>query len=148
MPAQMVFIAHGHDSAALRDLELLLQSVGLHPIILSKQDCLGKTIIECFEFYAAQCVYAFAILTPDDKQAQDLEGRDKWRARQNVLMEAGWFMGRLGRERVALLHKGDVELPSDLLGVIYLPFRQSIYEVAEQIKQRLRGQRLLNAGVA
>jgi predicted nucleotide-binding protein len=143
MSNHKIFIVHGHDSVALRELEMLIKSIDLQPLILSQQDSLGMTIIESFEFYAAQCAFAFALLTPDDEQARDLKGANKWRARQNVIMEIGWFMGRIGRERVALVHKGGVELPSDLLGVIYIPFAKSIFDVSDSIKQRLRGQHLL-----
>lgn len=79
------------------------------------------------------------LLTPDDKQAEQLTGQDKWRSRQNVILEMGWFMAKLGRERVAMLHKGSVELPSDLMGVLYLSFNTSIFEVSEKIKRRLAG---------
>ncbi len=60
------------------------------------------------------------LLTPDDKASPaGSSTEEKWRARQNVIMELGWFMARLGRERVLLLHQGSVEIPSDILGVIY-----------------------------
>jgi predicted nucleotide-binding protein len=73
----------------------------------------------------------------------DLEGDEKWRARQNVILELGWFMAKLGRHRVVILYKGSTEIPSDLLGVVYLRFQTSIFEVSEKIRQRLSGAGLL-----
>lgn len=134
-----IFIIHGHDKAAYLELEKFLISLGLIPVILFNQDDRGMTLIEKFEHYAPQCSFAFVLLTPDDKQAELLTGQDKWRSRQNVILEMGWFMANLGRKRVAMLHKGSVELPSDLMGVLYLSFNTSIFEVSEKIKQRLAG---------
>ncbi len=134
-----VFICHGHDSNPLWELKGFLGALGLEPVVLLEQDDLGLTLIEKFEYYAEQCKFAFALLTPDDRQAQDLEGQAKWRARQNVILELGWFMHKLGRRCVALLHKGEVELPSDLIGILYLPFSVSIFEVSGRIRQRLEG---------
>lgn len=142
-PRSKVFIVHGHDSAAVFELKDFLRQLGLDPIVLFQQDDLGMSIIEKFEHYAPFCVFAFVLLTPDDRQAQDLPHEQKWRARQNVILEMGWFMGKLGRKHVALLHKGEVELPSDVLGVLYLPFKTSIFEVTEKIRQRLVGQALI-----
>ena len=138
-----VFIVHGHDSAAMFELKDFLTSLGLEPIILFQQDDKGMTVIEKFERFAPSCEFAFVLLTPDDRQAADLPRGERWRARQNVILEMGWFMARLGRPRVVLLHKGEVELPSDILGVLYLPFKSSVFEVSERIRQRLNGEGLL-----
>lgn len=138
-----VFVIHGHDSKSMFELKDFLRSIDLEPIVLFQQDSLGLTLIEMFEHYASDCQFAIALLTPDDKQASELLGNEKWRARQNVILELGWFMHLLGRKGVVLLHKGDMELPSDLLGVYYLRFKDSIFEVSEKIRQRLSGQGLL-----
>jgi predicted nucleotide-binding protein len=138
-----IFIAHGHDSKSVLELKDFLVSLEMDPMVLFQLDDLGFTIIEKFEHYASQCEFAFAILTPDDKVADELSGIEVWRARQNVYLEIGWFMRKLGRRKVVLLHKGPIELPSDLLGILYLPFTKSIYEVSEKIRQRLHGQGLL-----
>lgn len=144
MPQQKkVFIIHGHDSTAMHELKDFLQSLLLTPVVLFQEDDCGLTLIEKFERYAEACEFAFALITPDDKQAMDLSGADRWRARQNVILEMGWFMRKVGRARVVLLHKGAVELPSDLIGILYLPFRDSIYEVSERIRQRLKGQGII-----
>lgn len=137
--AKKVFLIHGHDSLAMFELKDFLHSLGLDVVVLFQQDDKGFTIIEKFEHYGNQCEFAVALLTPDDKQAGELSGAERMRARQNVILEIGWFMRKVGRQGVVLLHKGDVELPSDLLGILYLPFSASIYECSEKLRQRLIG---------
>lgn len=137
-----VFIIHGHDSVAVLELKEFLRKIGLNPIVLSDQPSLNLSIIEKFEKYAGQCVFAISLLTPDDKQASDLDAANKYRARQNVIMELGWFMGKLGRAGVMLLHKGDVELPSDITGVVYVSFKNSIIDASEKIRDELKARGL------
>jgi len=139
-----VFIVHGHDGTQKMELKRLLSELGLQPIILHEQDDMGKTIIEKFEHYAPQCAFSFVLLTPDDKLQADDSVEAKWRARQNVIMELGWFMAKLGRRRVMLLYKGKLEIPSDILGVLYLEFNESVLEVRETIRTRLRGVGLID----
>jgi len=139
-----VFIVHGHDEAKKWELKNFLTELGLEPVVLHEQDDLGKTIIEKFEHYAMQCTFSFVLLTPDDPILEADPEQRAWRSRQNVIMELGWFMARLGREKVVLLHKGKVELPSDILGVLYLAFHKDVTEVGEKIRQRLRGAGLIH----
>lgn len=91
------------------------------PVVLHEQPNQGKTIIEKFEHHA-DVDFAVVLLTPDDighpSNRQDLA---RPRARQNVVLELGFLMGTLGRHRVCVLHAGDLELPSDYSGVLYLP---------------------------
>lgn len=138
-----VFIVHGSDAAAKYELKSYLETLALKPIILHDQDDKGDTIIEKFEDYAEQANFAFVLLTPDDKQ--DVAGKSdrQWRARQNVIMELGWFLAKLGRRRVVLLYKAGVEIPSDISGVLYLEFNESVKEVGERIRQRLAGEGLI-----
>lgn len=148
MPTQRVldkkvFIVHGHDEAKKWELKNFLAALGVEPLVLHEQDDLGKTIIEKFEHYAAQCSFAFVLMTPDDQHLASDPKEQAWRARQNVIMELGWFMTKLGRDRVIILHKGAVEIPSDILGVIYLPFQHQVTEVGEKIRQRLKGAGLI-----
>lgn len=140
-----VFIVHGQNEAKKLELKDFLAKLALDPVILHQQNDLGKTIIEKFEYYASQCAFAIVLLTPDDQAApanSSIEG--KWRARQNVIMELGWFMAKLGRERVLLLHQGQLEIPSDILGVVYAPFASSVTEAGETIRERLKGVGLLS----
>jgi predicted nucleotide-binding protein len=138
-----VFIVHGHDEVARRELSSLIAHLGLRPITLHEQDDRGLTIIEKFEHYAADCSFAFILMTPDDRAEGSQSIEAKWRSRQNVIMEMGWFMARLGRSRVVILYKGELEVPSDIQGVVYIRFEQSVDEAAERIRQRLKGVRLI-----
>jgi predicted nucleotide-binding protein len=133
-----VFIIHGHDLKSVEELKTLIRAKGLEPIVLIEQDDGGNTIIDKFERYAEQCVFAIALLTPDDvgsarksrrkTTGRDVESNAQSRARQNVIFEMGWFFKKLGRSRTRLLHKGPVELPSDVTGIIYIPFKKSVTE--------------------
>ena len=81
----------------------------------------GRTIIEKFEVFSSDIVFAVILLTPDDVGAPANEATAlNLRARQNVILELGYFIGRLGRTKVCALHKGCVELPSDYQGVVYV----------------------------
>lgn len=118
-PSNKVFVVHGHDEAAKQGLARFLEKIGLEAVILSEQPDQGRTIIEKFEEYAEQVGFAVVLLTPDDIGNAVSSGIQAARARQNVLFELGYFAGKLGRGRTCLLRKGDVEMPSDLYGVIY-----------------------------
>ena len=136
-----VFIVHGHSETAKSQLKNLLASFGLQPIILSEQTHRGRTIIEQLEYHSTTCAFAFVLMTPDDIAVNDSKtGR---RARQNVILELGWFMARLGRENVILMSQGEVELPSDVLGILYLRFERDVNEVAAEISTQLRDVGLL-----
>lgn len=116
-----VFIVHGHDEARKHELFRVVHDItGTRPIILHEQPSRGRSILEKLEAYAASAGFAVALLTADDI-GRVKGGDDAPRARQNVVFEAGYFAGRLGRARVVLLHEATVELPSDLHGVVYVP---------------------------
>ena len=98
-----------------------LTKLGLEPVVLHEQPNQGRTIIEKFEEYA-QVAFAVVLLTPDDiggrhGQSDGLQPR----ARQNVILELGFFLGKLGRRGTCALLKEDVEIPSDYDGVLYIP---------------------------
>lgn len=116
-----VFVVHGHDNEAKEAVARFLEKLGLRAIILHEQPNLNRTIIEKLEGNA-NVSFAVVILTPDDlgfpMGRSDLT---KTRARQNVIFELGFFIGRLTRAKVCALYRGDVELPSDYSGVVYLP---------------------------
>lgn len=120
MPASnKVFIVHGHDEAALQGLARFLEKLSLEVIILREQPDQGQTIIEKFEQSASDVGFAVVLLTPDDVGSAVKGSAQDARARQNVIFELGYLRGKLGRGRICLLRKGDVEIPSDLSGVIY-----------------------------
>jgi predicted nucleotide-binding protein len=118
---RLVFLVHGHDQAAAQAVARFLEKLDLQPIILHERANEGRTIIEKFE-KNAEVAFAIVLLTPDDVGAS-VENREDLqpRARQNVVFELGYFVGRLGRERVCALKKGDVQIPSDFHGVVYVP---------------------------
>ncbi len=133
-----VFIIHGHNETALANLKLLLQGLGVNPVVLKDEGASGLTIIEQFELHARNCSFAFAFMTPDDTVDVAAGETPKWRPRQNVLIEIGWFMARLGRPQIMLLSQGNIEIPSDLGGILYLKFQDNVMELAPQIAARLR----------
>ena len=117
-----VFIVHGHDEAAKHAMARFIEGLGLKPIILDEQVSRGQTIIEKLEQEASNAGFAVILLTPDDIGASKDEPDElKPRARQNVVLELGYFLRGLGRERVCVLYKEEVELPSDIHGIVYVP---------------------------
>jgi len=140
--APTVFIVHGHNNALKLELKNYLQNViGLpEPIILHEQPGMGKTIIEKFEEYAFRSNLAFILLTPDDQMSVGNEDESELRrARQNVILEMGFFLGVLGREtgRVILLYSGPLDLPSDLSGIAYIDVSGGVEAAGEQIRKEL-----------
>lgn len=113
-----VFVVHGHDEALKEKVARLLEKQGLEAIILSERANKGKTIIEKFE-ENSDVGAAICLFTGDDIGKEKSETVEKQRARQNVVYEAGYFMGKLGRERVIMLVDEGIDLPSDLQGVVY-----------------------------
>jgi len=119
-----VFVVHGHDDLARLQVEQFLTQTGCEPIVLRDQTDAGlNTMLQKFLQHASRAAYAVVIATPDDFIVSTRR-RKTARARQNVLFELGFFMGRLGADRVCLARKGNVEIPSDLLGVHYLDLDQ------------------------
>ena len=117
-----VFIVHGHDDEAKETVARFVENFGIEATILHEQANRGQTIPEKFEEHASEAGFAIILLTPDDVGASKDKIKDlKPRARQNVVLELGYFWGRLGRGRVCVLHKGGVELPSDMQGLLYVP---------------------------
>ena len=112
-----VFIVHGHDGEARETVARFLTNIGLEPIILHEQANRGMTIIEKVEANS-EVGFAVVLLTPDDEGCAK-GGTPEPRARQNVLLELGYFIGRLGRDKVCALKRGHVEIPSDFAGVVW-----------------------------
>jgi hypothetical protein len=121
-----VFVVHGHAEKPKQAVAGFLRSGGLEPIILHEQPNEGKTIIEKFEKHSDVVGFAVVLLTPDDFGGP-AGHREKAlpRARKNVVLELGYFMGKLGRGRVCCLYVEGVELPSDYQGVLWLPYGDS-----------------------
>jgi predicted nucleotide-binding protein len=130
-----IFIVHGADKARY-ELESLLREWELEPIILDDKASKGRTIIEKFEDHSSEAQCAIVLLTPDDEgRLKNSKEELKPRARQNVILELGYFYGRLGRNRVICLYKNDIEIPSDIGGIAYIPFSDNL---KDEVYRRLR----------
>jgi hypothetical protein len=137
--SRKVFVVHGHDDGAREAVARVLEKLGLEAVILHEQVDCGRTVIEKFEAHS-DVSFAVVILTPDDEGGKR-KGPMTGRARQNVVLELGYFMGKLGRSRVLALKRGDVEIPTDFSGVIYIDL-----DAAGAWRHRI-GKELINAGL-
>lgn len=123
--SRKVFVVHGHDNETKQSVARFLEKLGLEAIILHEQSNRGLTLIEKFE-QNADVAYAVVLMTPDDVGAAKADANSlRDRARQNVVLELGYFMGTLGRKNVAALNRGDIERPSDYDGVVYIEYDPS-----------------------
>lgn len=113
-----IFIVHGQDVAARESMARFIERLGMEAVILHEQASRGGTIIEKIE--ANRDVgFAIVLLTPDDEGRRMGESKLEPRARQNVLLELGYFMAYLGRSNVCALRRGNVDIPSDFAGVVW-----------------------------
>lgn len=111
-----------------------MEQQGIETIILSEQANRGRTIIEKLEAYADVRV-AIVLFTQDDLgAAKEEKGNAKYRARQNVVFEAGYFMGYLGRENIIMITDEDVEIPGDLSGMVYTTKESWEFEMLKELK--------------
>jgi hypothetical protein len=123
VPGDAVFVVHGSDAARREEVARFLSQVlsaDTPVLVLHEQPNRGRTLIEKFEGTAAQAQFAVVLLTADDEARP--RGSDVWetRGRQNVVFEFGFFVGKLGRGRVAVLYESGVERPSDIEGLVYI----------------------------
>lgn len=137
-----IFVVYGHDDIARTQLEALLRRWDLEPIILDQKASGGQTIIEKLEEYSEEIGYAIVLATPNDEGKAKSEESYKSRVRQNVVLELGMFLAKLGREKVAILLKESLnfERPSDIQGLIYIPFEKKVDEVAINLIRELSKQ--------
>ena len=136
-----IFVVHGHDTSALEQLELILRRLGLDPYILQNNDGQSRTLIEALEQQIYDdSAFGIVLMTPDDYgYRKDQEETDRQpRARQNVILEMGMVMASLGRERMVILKKGNLDMPSDVNGVIYLEFNDHVKEITGKLAQRIK----------
>jgi predicted nucleotide-binding protein len=134
-------VVHGHDSVAREQLELVLFKLGLQPYVLQNTDGGGLTIIQNLEQMIgkyAQSSFGIVLLTPDDigYAKKDGDAAAKPRARQNVILEMGMLLASLTRERVAILQQGFIEHPSDVAGIIYIPYNSHVREAVPKLVGR------------
>lgn len=116
-----VFIVHGHDEAAKLVVARFIEKLDFEAIILDEQAGGLQAIIDKFEEQVEDIVFAVVLLTPDDIGASKAEKDNlQPRARQNVILELGYFIGKLDRNQICLLYKESVEFPSDVRGISYV----------------------------
>ena len=131
-----VFIVHGHDEGTKERTARFIEKLGLQAVILQERASKGKTIIEKIEEYS-NVGFAIVLYTPDDlgnvkSKAED--GSLNGRARQNVVFEHGYLMAKVGRNRVMSLVSGDIELPSDISGIVYISDEDWQISIAKEMK--------------
>jgi predicted nucleotide-binding protein len=124
--AESIFIVHGRDDALKHAVHGFLRQVTeLEPTVLHDQPNAGRTLIEKFEGEGGGATFAVVLLTGDDvgrlNDADDSIALER-RARQNVVFELGFFVGLLGRPRVAVIYEEGVTIPSDIEGLAYIPY--------------------------
>jgi predicted nucleotide-binding protein len=138
-----IFVVHGRDHDSRDQLELVLRRLGLEPFVLQVTGGGGDTLIEALEKQigkTAISAFGIVLVTPDDIGYLKEEGPEegKPRARQNVIMEMGMLLASLTRKRCAILQKQFVELPSNMGGVITIPFNDHVKEAVPKLVQRLQ----------
>ncbi len=132
-----IFIVHGHNHSILQAVARTIEKLGLNPIILHEQPNAGKTIIEKFETNS-NVGFAIILLTDDDEGKSRTKIDLNKRARQNVVLELGYFIGKLGRSKVLPLYSEGVELPSDIYGLLYVPLDKAEnwkFSIVKELKQ-------------
>ena len=134
-----VFVVHGHDVAPRAEVARFIEKLGFEAIILHERPNKGRTLITKFREEADGVGFAVVLMTPDDLGKSTTAADLNPRARQNVVFELGFFIGKLGPERVAALVKGNVEKPSNFDGVVYISLDSADW-------QRQLGQELQEAG--
>jgi predicted nucleotide-binding protein len=139
--SRRVFVVYGHDRNAKTQLEAMLRRWNLEPLILDQLASEGQTVIEKLEKYTGNDVsFAVVLATPDDEgYPAGRPDEKKSRARQNVVLELGLLLSKLGRSRVAILLKNQdrTERPSDIQGLIYLPFTDDVADVKVQLAKEM-----------
>jgi len=137
------FIVHDHDRQSLFELKDYLQNTLRldEPVVLQQMPGQGRTLIEKFESEAEATELVFVLLTPDDRVADPSDtDAEKRRARQNVIFEMGFFLGKLGRTsgRVLLLYKDSLDIPSDIAGIEYIDITNGVGSAGERIRKELQ----------
>lgn len=136
-----VFVVYGHDTNARTQLEAMLRRWELEPLILDQLVSSGQTIIEKLEEYTSQAAFGIVLATPDDiGYPKKDEARKQYRVRQNVVLELGMLLAKLGRKRVAILlsQAEDMESPSDIQGLLYMPFRDNVEEAKLSLAKEMQ----------
>jgi len=145
--SRKVFVVYGHDEHMRTQLEAMLRRWELEPILLDQLTSEGDTLIEKLERSMDEAAFAVVLATPDDEGHPKARANErKFRARQNVVLELGMMLRGLGRKKVAILLQqlddGVMEKPSDIDGLIYIPFTDSVKDGRVQLAKELNKQGL------
>jgi predicted nucleotide-binding protein len=133
-----VFLVHGRDHGAMHEVARYLERLGLEVVILHERANGGRTLISKFREESADIGFAVVLMTPDDEGGLKGPASLSSRARQNVVFELGFFIGKLGPDRVCALVSGHLETPSDFDAVVYVPFGATTQwrtELARELRQ-------------
>ncbi len=136
-PKNKVFIVHGHDGEAKQSTARFIEKLGFEAIILHEQASKGMTIIEKIENYSNDVGFGIVLYTPDDMgntRREAEKGDLKSRARQNVVFEHGFLIGKIGRKNVIPLVEGAIELPNDISGIVYINDKEWQIDIAKEMK--------------
>ncbi len=136
-----VFVVYGHDTNARTQLEAMLRRWDLEPLILDQLISSGQTIIEKLEEYTSQANFGIVLATPDDIGfPKNDESKKQYRVRQNVVLELGMLLSRIGRKKVAILlsQAEQMEKPSDIAGLIYIPFKDNVEEAKLSLAKEMQ----------
>ena len=141
MSSRKVFVVYGHDMDARTQLEAMLRRWDLEPVIIDQLVSSGNTIIEKLEEYTDKVSFGIVLATPDDKgYAKNDEDNIKYRVRQNVVLELGMLLAKIGRSKVAILlsQAEEMEKPSDIDGLIYIPFKENVEETKVSLAKEMK----------
>jgi predicted nucleotide-binding protein len=122
--SSQIFIVHGRNDEVKTKVARFLEKAGLTVLILHEQPGRTRTIVEKLEDHSL-VGHAVILLTADDVGRSVDETDLRPRARQNVILELGYFFALLGRNRISVLYEDGVEIPSDFVGVEYLPLNSA-----------------------
>lgn len=114
-----VFVVHGRNEQARDDMVSFLASVGLEGIVLHEQPNMGRHLLTKFIDEAELVTFAVVLMTDDDEGSAK-GGPLAPRARQNVILELGYFLAHLGQAKVCALISPGLETPSDFDGIVYI----------------------------
>lgn len=135
------FVVHGRNLPSLEKTKKLLEALKIEPVVLMERPNKGRTVIEKFEEISESCDCAIVVMSPDDvgRLADVTSDKEQSRIRQNVLFELGYFCGNLGRRSgsVILIEFGNIEIPSDLAGVVLLDGNSNFESLKQQIESEL-----------
>lgn len=119
----------------------MLRRCDLEPLILDQLISSGQTIIEKLEEYTQKANFGIVFATPDDiGYPKNDDTQKRYRVRQNVVLELGMLLSRIGRDKVAILlsQAEDMERPSDIDGLLYIPFKDNVEEAKLSLAKEMQ----------